>query len=327
MTPLLAFELYLERSGRKKVTRDGHLSSLRRLYTDYPSWDQSIQELETALLALRKKGLKNISINRILFSVKLFAKFINRPDLAAVKLFKEEPSIKATLSDSELESILQLPRIKNIPINIWNSMTMFFAILCFSGCRPGECAKLSVDAVDFGQNCFLFADTKTHDNRYVPIHPILMEKYHLKEFVQSKDNYIFPSPRGGLNAEGLPVLSQADWNNNFKKRLFALGIKRKNVSTYSCRHSYITRMLAADVNLFKVQRIVGHRKIETTAIYTHLAGKHDQQTIQADPLGLRSVEPTKALQRLRDIVTPILEHDNRFSWEFSDNEIRIKIKT
>lgn len=321
-----SFELYLERGGRKKTTVAGHVSNLKRLLKENEHCLDSIEELESTLLSLRRKGLKNISLNRLVIAVKLYSTFCGREDLHSVQWFKEEPSVKSTLSDEELESLIDLPRIKNTPKGIWDQMTLFFAVLCFSGGRPGEVAKLTVDTVDFGSNTLAFLDTKTHDNRYVPIHPILLEKYKLREFVGRSRGYLFPSSRGGLNGDGLPILSQAEWNRNFRKRLDALGIVRKGVSTYSCRHSYITRMIDADVNIFKIQRIVGHKKIETTAIYTHLSSKQDQQTVQSDPLGLRAVSPKKALSRMRELIEPIVARDDRFSWVYSDTEILIKLK-
>src|SRR5205823_2245755 len=141
--------------------------------------------------------------------------------------------------------------------------TLFFKIMSYSGMRAGEVANLTVESLDFGRGVFILDQTKNIP-RLVPIAPALISD--LTEYIKS------------LKGERLFLLhdkpiTKGQWNDRFHVRRRLLGIKRPHLSTHSLRHSFITRMLSEDVNLFKVQRIVGHKNIETTNLYTHLVTK------------------------------------------------------
>ena len=261
------------------------------------------------------------------------------PILLTLKHFKERTKPKATMSDEEIESFVNLPvaifkakrngHLVEIPADPKGHMifTMFWKICAFSGMRMGEVAHLRVNQVDFGRSVFTLGseDTKTNEPRYVPIAPNITSE--LSDYVTKlQSDKLFPSRRGGKKGDG--CFDEVDWGYNFKKRINRLGIKRYNLTPYSLRHSLITRLLEEDVNIFKVQKIVGHKDIKTTSMYTHLTTKDIIAAISKHPLIRKTTDPHIKLKTIEETIAEILLDDKRFEVSrISTNEsLEIKIK-
>ena len=58
------------------------------------------------------------------------------------------------------------------------------------------------------------------------------------------------------------------------------GLKRR-FNTHVLRHTFATELLEAGVDLFSIQKILGHRSLSTTAHYTHVRRSHLQEACQS----------------------------------------------
>jgi len=316
------FSAFLAQQGRKPRTIKRHLENLSLL-------SKSLQSKESVvhfLLLEQQRGLRNTSINNYISTVKMWGHFKGKDDLLTIPYWKKQSFTKAILSDKEIEDLLALPRPEGraYPIKLYAMYTMFFSIMAFSGMRPSEIASLRVQDVDWGQNVFHIQDGKT-GGRDVPISPMLSEPLHtyLKEL---ETPLLFPVQRGGHARNGKGVIDSGEWNRAFHGRCTRLGIVRDNLSVYSLRHSFITRMLGEDVNIFKVQKIVGHRKLETTAVYTHLTQKDSQRAIRKDPLGRKATDPKELItQVLEQIKSYGLDTDPRFVTRITESNNGLEV--
>jgi integrase/recombinase XerD len=130
------------------------------------------------------------------------------------------------------------------------------------GLRISEAATLQVRAID-GVNGFVRVIGKGNKERCVPLpQPVLTELRRLWK-THRNGRWLCPT-RDGTG----PISRHALWLT-FRKVAREAGI-RKRVSPHSLRHSYATRLLEKGIDTRVVQILLGHARIATTAIYTHL---------------------------------------------------------
>lgn len=316
MNDLALFEIWMRRQGKRIQTINTHLCNIKKVLRDVNPLTR--ENVELYALKLLNMGHEETYINHILDAVSLYGQCIGKEELRGIKRFKEKETHKATLSDKEIEELINMPcpekgekRAKE-----WKRWNLFFTIATYTGMRPGEVAELTINSIDFGRNVFFLRaeDVKTGQARFVPIHPVLLEP--LKEYVTNlTSKYLFPSKRGGTNGKGVAVFTEGMWDYNIKKRLGVMGIKREKLSAHSLRHSFVARMLDEDVSLKKVQQIVGHKQIETTAHYYHLTTKNIVMAIKKDPLGRKAIDPRELIRAVEEEILRFdIEKDNRFDY-------------
>jgi integrase len=81
----------------------------------------------------------------------------------------------------------------------------------------------------------------------------------------------------GHRADGLE-LGQQPWRKSSEstKKLAGLG---GDVVFHSLRHTYISRLVMAGVDIRTVQELAGHRTITMTMRYAHLAPEHKKRAV------------------------------------------------
>jgi integrase len=278
-------------------------------------------------LAKSLETLKPNYLRNIVSAAKIYTQFLkdcNRdydPLFLTCQYPKANQTNKAILNDDEIEAIINLPIGFNQKGFYYHRFTMFIKILAFTGMRPGEAGTLTKSTIDFGRNCFCLVETKNGHSRLVPIPP------NIRKDLQNYLNI--------LQTDKLfPGIDATDWGDNFKKRCLKLGIYRKGLSIYSLRHSLITRLIEEDVNLFKIQKIVGHRKVDTTAAYTHLTTKDIQQAILKHPLIRKQTDPKLIIQSIKEMIESYdLQNNSEINYKSKETnrfyccEIRLKARS
>ena len=139
-----------------------------------------------------------------------------------------------------------------------------------AGLRIGEVVRLKVAAIDSGRMLLHIESAKGGKDRYAMLSPVMLKRLRTWWRVaraQGKmldGGWLFP----GLNP--IESLSTRQLNRAVHAAALAAGID-KRVSMHTFRHSFATHLLEQKVDIRIIQVLLGHKKIETTVLYTQVA--------------------------------------------------------
>lgn len=176
------------------------------------------------------------------------------------------------LSIEEAEAILEQPNLKTL-LGLRDHALL--ECLYSSGIRRNEVKRLEIKHVDLAEETLLILQGKTRRDRLVPLGKracLSMQRYltearpQLQYRTKTKNSFVFLSSRG--NPMGCDSISQ-----RIRCHMKAAGVDKKG-ECHLFRHSMATLMLKNGADIRIIQEILGHAKITTTQIYTHLTIDH-----------------------------------------------------
>jgi integrase/recombinase XerD len=207
---------------------------------------------------------------------------------------KKPKRIPVVLSRDEVLKLLQcVPSRKQRMV-----LTTMYA----TGLRIGEAVQLGVADIDSRRMTLLVARGKGNKQRLVPLSPKLLTELRLFWKTHRNPRWLFPSRLPDQHL-GISVVERAcRWARA------RAGLKRR-FNTHTLRHTFATELLEAGVDLFSIQKILGHRSLSTTANYTHVRRSHLQEACKSLDLlpleqlrqGPAPVPPRKASRRSKSV--------------------------
>lgn len=219
-----------------------------------------------------ESGMSVSTSLRRLSTIKNFYIFLKRENLLKDELIevippKKEEHLPTCLSLEEIDDLLAAPNIKK-PDGIRDRAML--ELMYSSGLRVSELLSLEKDKIDL-KHKILSIYGKGSKERKVPISDYACEC--VIEYIHSvrnkqkniKSNYLFVSKYGDK-------ISRQYFFKVIRKYAEQVGIK-ENISPHTLRHCFATHMLENGAELRAVQEMLGHSKIATTQIYTHISTK------------------------------------------------------
>ncbi|MBE6446933.1 MAG: tyrosine recombinase [Alphaproteobacteria bacterium] len=220
------------------------------------------------LKELDSRGYKVSSIKRKISSLKQFFKFlyaeelIDKNPMAFISQPKTGRALPKILSESDIEKLKVAA--KCMPTYEEQlRMDLILYLLYGSGLRVSELISLKVSS--FVENKFIRIFGKGRKERIVPVTSKVSALLAEWRELHQDSQWIFPSvdPSRHITRQRIFQL--------IKQMARLSGIDVGKISPHVLRHAFATHILDHGADLLSVKKMLGHRDIATTEIYTHVS--------------------------------------------------------
>ncbi|MED1802000.1 tyrosine-type recombinase/integrase [Brevibacillus porteri] len=262
-------------------------TTLIRSYINYLAYDKEKYEgipYRSAKLD-NQKGLSPYTINirirflKCWFNVLVKEKLVLDSPVKNIKLMKVDIDVKEPLSEDEVRLLLQQPNQRQYAQYRDYVMLMLFID---SGMRVQEVCALDVEDIDLATRCVHLPASK-NKNRKSRVIPLSVEVIRLLQELITETRQYFETNTLFVSNFG-ERLTPDGIRTNIKKYAKRAGL-RKTVSPHAFRRFYAKYSALNGMDLFSLQRILGHSDLATTRRYVQLNNEDlVQQHNQYSPL-------------------------------------------
>jgi site-specific recombinase XerD len=261
-------------------TQAGYIRSIKSFSTFLGATPAkaSFEDIRRYQLHLASSGAGAPTINHSLTALRfLFMVTLRKPDVVMRLPFVRKPrKLPVVLSPEEVERMLEAaPGLK---------YKAALSVAYGAGLRVSEIISLKVADIDSARMVIRVEQGKGNKDRYVMLSPHLLELLRIWWKAARPQGWLFPgqNPINPLSARQLNRACHA------AARMAEID---KLVTPHTLRHSFATHLLEQNVDIRVIQVLLGHAKLDTTALYTRVATK----TMR---------EVTRPLERLALKLTP-----------------------
>ena len=250
-------------------TQRGHIHSCRRFaaFLKQSPDTATAEDIRRFQLHLSETGVSICNRNRIMTGLRFLLRVtLRRLDLAAeIYHIREPQKIPLVMSQDETRRLLAVA----------SSLKARTLLSLGYGCglRAGEVVRLKVKHIDRAQNIIRVEQSKGRKDRNVMLSAEMLDL--LRQWwkvrpsrhdagTPMQERWLFPGTKRGQ------TMSTRQLNRLFHQAADAAGI-RKGVTLHALRHSFATHLLEHGTDIRKIQAVLGHDKLDTTARYTRVA--------------------------------------------------------
>ena len=224
----------------------------------------TLEELRCFQLHLVDQGTSPVTLNATITGLKFFFEIT----LGDVEVMAKMQPVRVPRTLPVVLSREEVARLIAATGNLKHQTAL--SVAYGAGLRASEVIGLKVGDVDSQRMTLRVEQGKGHKDRYAMLSPVLLERLRVWWRVaraQGKmldGGWLFP----GLNP--VEPLSPRQLNRAIHAGAAAAGID-KRVSMHTLRHCFATHLLEQKVDIRVIQVLLGHKKLDTTALYTQVA--------------------------------------------------------
>ena len=220
----------------------------------------SSEDVRHYQLHLTANGVGVPTVNQTVSTLRFFFKVtLGRPDLVERTAFVREPrKLPVVMSPEEVARLLDAaPTLK---------YKAALSVAYGAGLRVSEVVALKVGDIDSKRMLIRIEQGKGRKDRYVMLSPHLLELLRAWWKLARPQGWLFP----GMNPVNPMTTRQLRRACHAAAHMAEID---KRVSPHTLRHSFATHLLEQNTDIRVIQVLLGHAKLDTTALYTRVATK------------------------------------------------------
>ena len=255
---LKKLEVELKISKNSEYTLKNYLSANQKLLDFTKKQPEEISEDDVKFF-LSENFSSKAAMSTILFLSAIKYSYLNilgKDITIRIKRPKREKKIPEVLSKAETKNIIESSGSKKSKLMI--------SLTYACGMRVSELLNLKINDFKFDEKVGFIRQAKGKKDRIFNIPEFLIKdlKKQIEKQKERKQEFLFSGFKGRLT------------ERNFQK-IVSLAAKKagieKLVHPHTLRHSFATHLLENNIDIRKIQELLGHSSISTTEIYTHIS--------------------------------------------------------
>jgi integrase len=186
-----------------------------------------------------------------------------------IKRFKEDSGRIVYLTTEQIANVLNEAKADQCPY-----IYLFIVIGLGTSMRRMEILSIQIKNIDLNRRVIFIPQAKA-GAREQPIPQYLAD--FLKGYIETTKSdqvWLFPSK----HSESGHIMNV---EKQFRRVIAAAGLNPKEVVRHTLRHTAITHLVQAGVDLPTVQRISGHKTLQMVVRYSHQNGEHIKSAMDA----------------------------------------------
>jgi len=217
------------------------------------------------LYLLQERKLSSSTLNVTVSALRFFYGICLRQDWNVERIIyaRREKKLPLILSSEELVQFFHAVRSKKY--------RALFMTIYSTGLRVSEATQLKISDVDSKRMTVRVEQGKGNKDRYVMLSPKLLDTLRDYWKMYRPDKWLFPGEKADKHMSPTSVRHVCRIAS-LESRLI------KRVTPHTLRHCFATHLLEAGTDLRKIQTLLGHKSLVSTALYTHVAMQNVQQT-------------------------------------------------
>jgi integrase/recombinase XerC len=216
------------------------------------------------------------SIARKLAALRTFFQFLVREgmlEMNPAKLVSTPRLEKKLPKHLSIEEAVKFVESPNLETDLGKRDRAILELMYATGVRVAELTKLNFGHVDF-KNRLIRVTGKRRKERIVPFgEPALAA---LKVYLDVREGFLDAAPVSErepealfLNYQGTRITTRSV--GRMVEKYIRICAGRYDISPHALRHSFATHLLDSGADLRDIQELLGHARLSTTQVYTHVS--------------------------------------------------------